>query len=111
VQIAQQRQGAVTVIKPQGPLVGTDAEQFMGETLGALESSFGRLVVDASGVPFCDSRGLEVLVEISRAMNKSGQSLRMTGAVDVVRESMELTDIAHMFEYYQDVQTAVRSFL
>ncbi|MGH7130757.1 MAG: STAS domain-containing protein [Phycisphaerales bacterium] len=111
MQISEQRQGAVTVLKPQGPLVGADAEQFKNEVTQAMERSLGRLVVDASAVPFCDSRGLEVMVEVSEALAESGQSFRLCGAPEVIREVLEITDLAHHFEHYQDVQTAVRSFL
>lgn len=111
MQIGEQRQGAVTVLKPQGPLVGADAEQFKSEVTQAVERSLGRMVIDASAIPYCDSRGLEVMVEVSQALAESGQSLRLCGAVEVVREVLEITDLANHFEHYQDVQTAVRSFL
>lgn len=111
MQIDEQRQGAVTVVKPIGALVGADAEQFKKRLAEVTARSMGRFVVDASAVPFVDSRGLEVLVEASAELGESGQSLRLCGGGETLRETLELTETARLFEHYQDVQTAVRSFL
>ncbi len=111
MEINEQRQGAVTVLKPQGPLVAQDAEQFK-ETLSAvLATSLGRFVVDASEIPFVDSRGLEVLKEATEHLSDSGQALRLCGANETLREVFDLTDLSKLFEHYQDVNSAVRSFL
>lgn len=109
--IQEQRQGAVTVLKPQGPLVAQDADQFQVMLTSVLATSLGRFVVDASEVPYVDSRGLEVLKEATEQLSDSGQALRLCGANETVREVLDLTDLSKLFEHYQDVNSAVRSFL
>lgn len=109
--IQEQRHGAVTVIKPQGPLVLGDAEQFRTHLSDVLGRSLGRFIVDASAVPYVDSLGLEALVQSTDEMGASGGSLRLCGACETVREVLDLTGIADRFEHYADVNTAVRSFL
>lgn len=111
MQIEQQRQGAVTVVKPVGPLVGEDADQFRGAISEVMQASLGRFVVDASAVPFADSRGLEVLLEITDELASSGRALHLCGASDTLREVLDLVEMAAQFEYDSDVNTAVRSFL
>ncbi len=111
MRIETQKMGAVTVLEPWGPVVQEDAESF-GERLGAsLRDSMGRLVVDVSEVPYLDSRGLEVLADAAVALQETGQSLRISGANETLRTVFELTELATMFDHYQDVNTAVRSFL
>ena len=109
--IQEQRQGAVTVLKPQGPLVAQDADQFRVALRAVLGTSLGRFVVDASEIPYVDSRGLEVLKEATEQLSDSGQALRLCGANETVREVLDLTDLSKLFEHYQDVNSAVRSFL
>jgi anti-sigma B factor antagonist len=111
MEILEQRQGAVTVLKPQGPLAAADAEQFQGRLTETLNASLGRFVVDASEIPYLDSRGLEILLEATERLADSGQSLRLCGANETVREVLDLTDLSKLFEHYQDVNSAVRSFL
>lgn len=111
MQIEESRHGAVTVIKPIGALAADDAEAFRAAVNEAMERSLGRFVVDASAIPLADSRGLEVLAEASRTLAESGQSLRLCGIGETLREVLELTELAQIIEHYADVQTGVRSFL
>jgi anti-sigma B factor antagonist len=109
--IHESRQGAVTVLKPVGPLVLTDADQFRLRVTEVMSRSLGRFVVDASGVPYVDSRGLEALVDATEELGRAGQTLRLCGATETVREVMDITDVGSLFEHYEDVTSAVRSFL
>lgn len=111
MEIHEQKQGAVTVVRPAGPLCGADAERFKGRCVELMEASFGRVVVDASGVPYADSRGLEVLAELSERLSEAGQALKLCAATETVRESLDVTDLSAALEHYEDVLTAVRSFL
>src|SRR4029453_18979858 len=111
MEIAEQTKGAVRVLRPRGPLCQADAEQFKTRAAEVLTASMGRLVIDASAVPYVDSRGLEGLVGLSEELAESGQALKLCGANETVREVMDLTDLASLFEHYDEVNTAVRSFL
>ena len=111
MQINEQRQGAVTVLKPEGALVEGAAPIFKQRVMQALGTSLGRFVVDLSAVPFIDSTGLEVLVDLSEELSKTGQVLRLCAANKTLREVMELTDLTSLFDHFEDANTAVRSFL
>jgi stage II sporulation protein AA (anti-sigma F factor antagonist) len=109
--IHEQRHGAVTVVKPQGPLVLAEADQFSRHIGDVMLRSLGRFVIDASAVPYVDSQGLEALVKATDELSSSGRSLRLCGAGETIREVLDLTGLTDRFEYYEDVTTAVRSFL
>jgi SulP family sulfate permease len=111
VEIQEQVKGAVKVLKPRGPLVGADAEQFKRQAKDAAGSNLGRVVVDASAIPYVDSRGLEVISELSEELSQSGLSLKLCGTNETVREVLELTELGALAEHYSDVNSAVRSFL
>jgi anti-anti-sigma factor len=111
MEIQEQRQGAVTVLKPTGPLCAQDADQFRQRVVEVMGKSLGRFVVDASEIPFVDSRGLEVLKETTDELSESGQALRLCGTNETLREVLEVTDLSGLFEFYSDVNSAVRSFL
>ena len=111
MKITEQRQGAVLVLRPDGALVEQACAVFKGRMSEAMTASLGRFVVDLSVVPFVDSRGLEVLVELTEELGKSGQALRLCSANKTVREVLELTELTPLFEHFEDANTAVRSFL
>jgi anti-anti-sigma factor len=111
MEIQEHRHGAVTVIKPRGPLVQADAEGFRASAGDAVGRSMGRCVVDASEVPYVDSQGLEALVALGSALEAAGRTLRMCGVTETVREVLDVTGLADRFEFFEDANAAVRSFL
>ena len=104
-------QGAISIVKPDGPVTGADAEQFENHLLTAFKDTVGRFVLDASDIAFVDSRGLEVLCEVTREMAKIGLVLKLCAVNETVRELLELTELAPLFEYFKDVNGAARSLL
>jgi anti-anti-sigma factor len=111
MQIDEQRQGAVTVLRPKGPLIEADAGVLAQAGSTALAKSLGRVVLDAADVPYADSKGLEALLDLSEKSQAGGQCLRLAAAGETLREVLQLTGLDAEFEFYADVQTAVRSFL
>lgn len=111
MEIQEQRQGAVTVLRPMGPLAQGDADEFRERFQDVLGRSLGRLAIDAGAMAYVDSRGLEVLLEASEELGQIGLGLRLCAVNETVREVLELTELADRFEFYEDVNGAVRSFL
>lgn len=111
MQIYEDHEGAVAILKPQGSLSRVLADQLKQrvETILDEEPSTVGLVIDAASVPLVDSRGLEVLVEISGMTAKSGRLLKLCSLNETLRLVLDLTEIASLFEFYDDVETATRS--
>ena len=99
------------MLKPVGPLMAGDAEQFKNSALQQAAKSLGRLVVDASAVPFLDSLGIECLIDLSDALFGGGRALKLCGANETVKEALDLAGYAASFEFIDDLNTGVRSFL
>jgi anti-anti-sigma factor len=110
MKVLEQRQGAVTVLRPSGPLVASEAEAFKARVLEALGESRGRFVLDVSDIAFVDSAGLESLLDVTEGAG-GGQGLKICGANETLRQVLELTGLARLFEHFEDANTAVRSFL
>jgi len=111
MEIKEERKGAVTVLRPVGPLAQADADQFKNRLMEVRTASLGRFVIDASAVPFIDSKGLEALVDANNELASSGQSLKLCSINETLREVLDLTELFNLFEQYEDVSAAVRSFL
>jgi anti-anti-sigma factor len=111
MKITEQRQGAVTVLKPDGPLVDVDVKEFAAALSAAAGTSMGRCVVDLSAVPFVDSKGLEALLDATEEMARGGRALKLCSVNKTIRQVLELTALVSQFEHFEDVNSAVRSFL
>lgn len=109
--ITEQRHGAVAVIKPDGPCIQEQAQSLSEAALPKVRPMMGRLVIDLSASAYVDSLGLETLLDLSEAMESCGQTLRLAGVSATVREVMDLTGLTNRFEFHQDTNLAVRSFL
>jgi anti-anti-sigma factor len=111
MEVLEQNHGAVTVLRPKGPLVQSDAEELLREIHAAMDKTLGRVVLDASSVPFVDSRGLEILSDLGEEFARSGRAMKLCCTNDTLREVLDLTELTGLFEFYEDANAAVRSFL
>jgi anti-anti-sigma factor len=111
VEIQEQSHGAVTVLKPVGALTAAEAEQFKKRALEVLSVTLGRFIVDASAIPFVDSLGIEVLVDVTERLADGGRSLKVCAASPTLREVLELTGWGGAFDFFDEVQSGVRIFL
>ncbi|MBX9735493.1 MAG: STAS domain-containing protein [Phycisphaerales bacterium] len=111
MQITEQQHGAVTVLSPQGPLVGVDADAFRTAAIEVMGRSRGRFVVDATGIAYVDSRGLEAILDVTERLASSGGALKVCASGETLREVLQLTEVYPMLEHFVDVNSAVRSFL
>lgn len=111
MKIRTQQSGAVTIVRPEGPIISEDADLFKTDVLRAIHENLGRIVVDAAKVTYVDSKGLEVLLAMTEELRRGGQTLRLCTLNGTVREVLDLTGLSSEFEYYDDPNTAVRSFL
>ena len=109
MRIESTRQGDVVILRPRGLLAGTDAEELKASLAKAMDETPAQIVLDASGILFADSRGLEVLVEAAERMIQRGLTLKLAGANAILREVLELTELAPLFEHCQNVDAAVGS--
>lgn len=109
--VTEQRHGAVAVLKPDGPCIQEQAEALSQAALPKVRPLMGRVVIDLSASAYVDSAGLETLLDLADAMESCGQTLRLAGVSATVREVLELTELTNRFEYHEDTNLAVRSFL
>lgn len=105
------RIGTVDVLAPHGPLTDDDAEAFIGTVKQRLNAANPRFVLDLADVPYLDSSGIEGIVDAADDLRTRGGRLRIAAATATCREVLELTGHAHRVEFFDDAQTAVRSFL
>jgi len=111
MKIQQQRHGAVTILRPDGPLVAAEAEQLAASMTQAMQGNLGRVVLDLRAVPFVDSKGLETLLDLTEAASLGGRALKLCGVNKTIRQVLELTGLVSSFEHFVDTTAAVRSFL
>jgi len=107
--ITEHRQSNAVVLRPTGAVTGEDADRLGQRLTDVLEGAGGRVVVDMAGVTLLDSRALEVLVEATEKLIRGGEALILVSPNDTIREVLDLTDVASLFEQYDDLEAAIGS--
>ncbi len=72
-----------------------------------VDDGHAQLVVDFSGVRFCDAAGLGVLVAVNNRVRESGGEVRLTGVAPTQRRILEITRLDQVFRPYDSVDDAL----
>lgn len=70
-----------------------------------------RVVFDMSGVALLDSKGLELLWSTQENFEQCGGQLKLASLNPLCDEILNVTGVAHQFEIFPNVTTAVGSFV
>ncbi|HYN92228.1 MAG TPA: STAS domain-containing protein [Pilimelia sp.] len=80
--------------------------------LDALAEEIGRgrvrIVLELSGVTFCDSTGLGVFVRVRRRATEAGGWLRLAAVTTPVRRALQITNLDRLIPAYDTVDDAAR---
>ena len=109
MRIDQEQYEDMTIIIPHDSLVGDDATQLGAVLNTVLSDSPQDLLVDVSKIKQIDSRGLEVLADTTEQLIRGGRALKLAGADENLREILELTELASLFEYADSAEHSIES--
>ena len=109
MQIDQENYDNATMLIPNDSLVGEDAAQLEVVLTTVLSENPQDVIVDVSDVKQIDSRGLEVLVDATEHLIRSGRALKVVGADETLREILELTELASLFEYADSADYSIEN--
>ncbi|GGS69148.1 hypothetical protein GCM10010156_30130 [Planobispora rosea] len=99
---------AATVITLDGEIDALSADHLRQAIDQALARGRTRLVVDAAGLGFCDSRGLHTLIAGQRQAVSAGGWLRLAHAHGYLRRLLELTQLTAMFPHDPQLERLLR---
>ncbi len=100
----------VEIIKLPNQLVMGNAPQARDEIKSLIRNGHTQLILDLQEISFIDSSGLSVLVSTLKAAQELQGHVVLLSPTDGVRSLIELTRLHHIFEIFEDKDTAVRSF-
>jgi anti-anti-sigma factor len=75
-----------------------------------INRGFKKVIIDLTSVEFVDSTFLGVIVNTLKKVAKLGGDLKLVGFQPAVRSMFELTRLFRVFESYNVLQDAIKSF-
>ena len=95
------------VLYVSGELDIATAPLLRSRSTDLLHGSATPLLIDLSGVTFCDSSGLSAMVAAERAAGMQRISLAFVKVSDPVAKLFRITNLDHCLRIYTDLPTAV----
>jgi anti-sigma B factor antagonist len=96
-------QGGHAVVTATGELDLYTAPRLQAALAGLLRENVDRVVVDLSGVEFCDSTGMNVLLAAMKRLKEQGGSLELAAPRPAVRRILQVTGLDTVFEIHDAV--------
>jgi anti-sigma B factor antagonist len=104
LRVSSRSQGDHTIVTLAGEIDLYTAPRLQSELLAAMKSADpAQVVVDMSGVEFCDSTGMNVLLAAHRQACERGGDLTLAAPRAPVRKILEVTGLASVFTVHDDL--------
>jgi len=104
LRVSSRSQGDHTIVTLAGEIDLYTAPRLQSELLAAMRSAEpAQVVVDMSGVEFCDSTGMNVLLAAHRQACERGGGLALAAPRAPVRKILEVTGLASVFTVHDDL--------
>jgi anti-anti-sigma factor len=87
-----------------------EAEELKIQVNEKINRGYKKVIIDLSSVEFVDSTFLGVIVNTLKKVAKLGGDLKLVGFQPAVRSMFELTRLFRVFESYNVLQDAIKSF-
>jgi anti-anti-sigma factor len=105
--LSVRRKDGYTIVTISGEIDIARAPVLREHLLGLLRPGASRLVIDLSGVTFCDASGLAVLVGVARRAGLLGGVLRLAAPAPLISTVLRLTGLDSRFEIFAAVPEAI----
>ena len=102
--------GAVIVEFKGNVMGGPDAQEFNDLLHKLLDEGKKNVVVDLAQTKFMNSSGLGMLISGYTTMKNGGGSLKLANATEKINSLLVITKLITVFENFDSVEEAVKSF-
>ena len=106
LKVSSRNEGDRVIVALSGEIDLYTAPRLQSQLAAALRADHPvRLVVDMSGVDFCDSTGMNVLLAAQRAAREQGGNVELSGPRPAVRKILQVTGLESVFTVVEDQAT------
>jgi anti-sigma B factor antagonist len=95
--VSTSSQGGHAVVTASGELDLYTAPQLQTALAALLREHVDRVVVDLSGIEFCDSTGMNVLLSAMKRLKEQGGTLELAAPRPAVRRILQVTGLDTVF--------------
>lgn len=108
MKLSSYKSGPASVICPREAVTQAECEQIRLMVAEASVGGAAIVLLDLSEVPFIDSVGLEMLLDLERGCRDQGGRLKLVGLSENCTDILQVTDLSARFEIQPTVEQALR---
>ena len=101
--VSSTSQGGHAIVTASGELDLYTAPRLQTALASLLRESVDRVVVDLSGIEFCDSTGMNVLLSAMKRLKEQGGTLELAAPRPAVRRILQVTGLDTVFSVHEAV--------
>lgn len=105
-----EKYGAVVIELKGNVMGGEDTKEFNELLHKFIEEDKKNIIVDLHDVKFMNSSGLGMLIGGLTTMKKVNGNLKLARVTDKIESLLVITKLITIFEFYKDVDEAVKSY-
>ncbi len=102
LKVTTRAQGDHTILSVSGEIDLYTAPTLQSELMSALSPGQVRLIVDMSGVDFCDSTGINILLAAHRHARERGGELQLASPGSATRKVLQVTGLESVFTVLEE---------
>jgi anti-sigma B factor antagonist len=101
----------VVILEPKGKIMGgPDATMLHDRLHDLIKQNKKKVVIDLSKVEWMNSTGLGILISGLTTLRNNGGELKLARVTEKIQSLLTITKLITVFENYDSVEEAVKSF-
>jgi anti-sigma B factor antagonist len=108
--IATSKIGSVHTVAPRFPVIEENIARLEQEIQGSFQGGIVQILIDFSEVSHIDSTGLEYLLDSVEEAQKRGGNVKLCNLNQLCKDILLATRLNNVFEIYDEVKEATRSY-
>lgn len=101
----------VSILEPKGKIMGGPDATMLHEKLHELiEQGKKRVIIDLSKVEWMNSTGLGILISGLTTLRNNEGELKLANVTDKIQSLLTITKLVTVFEAFDSVEDAIKSF-
>ena len=111
MKLSHSEMDGVIVLEPKGKIMGgPDATMLHDMLHDFIDQNKRKVVIDLSKVEWMNSTGLGILISGLTTLRNNGGELKLAGITEKIESLLTITKLITVFENYDSVEDAVKSF-
>jgi anti-anti-sigma factor len=110
VEISEQRDGDVVILKPAGRINNQTSPEFQARLFACVQPAAGAVLVDFSQVEYISSAGLRALMAASKQSKANNGRLAVAGLTPVVKEIFTISRFSHVVQVFETPADALAAW-